>query len=277
MNSELLLPTKDDIAFYEKNGFWISKKVIDDVRLERLKERMERIYHGEFDLGERPWGTTWQYGDNPRALRKNDNTHLADRAMQELATDPIVGEIAATLVQTHAIRLWVTQLLYKPNRDSGNKSANVGWHQDLSYWNCMHGPTVFTAWVAFDDVNLDNGCMKMVPESHRWGVMNGSDFFDQDLKKQEERMRLPDGKNFEPVPIILKAGQISFHHALTIHGSGPNVSSGPRRSMAIHFMAGDTRYKTGTPWDQNPHFPSFAKFNDGDLIQGEEFPVVYQK
>jgi ectoine hydroxylase-related dioxygenase (phytanoyl-CoA dioxygenase family) len=51
-----------------------------------------------------------------------------------------------------------------------------------------------------------------------------------------------DQEAFEPVPLRMKAGQISFHHPLTLHGSGPNQTAKPRRSIAIHMMSGKTRY-----------------------------------
>ncbi len=271
-----LLPGPDDVAFFQEKGYWVSPKIISDDRLEQLRERMERVYNEQFETGKPPWRGYWKTGDNPRALRKTDNSHWSDLVIRALATDPVIGAIAAKLMQTDCIRLWHDQLLYKPGRGPGRETANVGWHQDYSYWQCAAEPTLVTAWVAFDDVDLSNGCMQVVPYSHKWGLVNVNDFFEQDLEKQQRMMELPEGASFEPVPLIMKAGQVSFHHALTIHGSGPNTTDKPRRSLAVHLMTGNTRYKAGSRSDRHMNV-LLLQPKDGDLFAGDWFPVLYEE
>ncbi len=270
---ESLLPNEQEITFFKDRGYWISPKLISDERLEQIRERMDRVYNGEFETGKAPF-SGWFTGDNPRALRKTDNSHWSDLILRSVAVDPAIGAVGAKLMQASSMRLWHDQLLYKPGRGPGKETANVGWHQDYSYWQCAAEPSLVTAWVAFDDVNLSNGCMQMIPYSNHWGLLKVSNFFEQDLKKLEEDMDLPDGASFDPVPVIMKAGQVSFHHALTIHGSGPNSTDKPRRSMAVHLMTGDTRYKAGTKGEGHMNV-SLLNGKDGDLFAGDWFPVVY--
>lgn len=270
-----LLPGAADVAFYEENGYWVAPQVIDDARLEQIRERMAKVYAGEYETGREPWQGYWkpEHGDS---LRKTDNSHWSDNVLRELATDETIGAIAAELMQASGIRLWHDQLLYKPGNPNRRSGGNVGWHQDYSYWQCAAEPTLITAWVAFDDVNLDNGCMQVVPRSHRWGLLNVNDFFEQDMNKQQEGMEIPENERFEKVPLILKAGQVSFHHAYTIHGSGPNTTHNPRRSMAVHLMADGTRYKAGTRGDNHMNVHLLGG-KDGDVFQGEHFPLLYSK
>lgn len=132
------------------------------------------------------------------------------------------------------MRLWQDQLLYKP--PGGPSETTIGWHQDWASWDTVasHGAFV-TAWVAFDDVDDDNGAMQMLPASHKWGLVpNGSNFFATDRDAQLDALA---GRGTStPTSIVLRAGQVSFHHPLTFHGSGPNTSNRLRRSLAVHFV-----------------------------------------
>jgi ectoine hydroxylase-related dioxygenase (phytanoyl-CoA dioxygenase family) len=271
-----LLPTAQDVAFFKENGFWIAPKIIDDERLEALREHMALIYAEQYETGRTPWRGYWKPGSS--RLRKTDNTHWSDLTFRALVTDPAIGAIAARLMQADIIRLWHDQLLYKPGLEAGEtaETANVGWHQDYHYWECAAQPSLLTAWVAFDDVDTSNGCMQVVKGSNQWGLVNANNFFEQDLKKQESAMEIPGQSTFEVVPLIMKAGQVSFHHAMTLHGSGPNNTLKPRRSIAIHLMTGDTRYRAGTPSDSHMNLQLYRP-EDGALFEGEMFPVLYNR
>jgi ectoine hydroxylase-related dioxygenase (phytanoyl-CoA dioxygenase family) len=268
-----VLPGPADVDFFEQNGFWIAPQIIDAQRLEVLRRHMTLIYNQNYETGRAPYNF-WQPGSG--SLRKTDNVHWSDFTFRDLALDPVIGEIAAALLRTPIIRLWHDQLLFKPGLKPGTEPtpANVGWHQDYHYWQCAQAPSFVTAWVAFDDVDLSNGCMHVVKGSNHWGLVDVNNFFEQDLQKQEATMTIPADTTFEPVPLIMKAGQVSFHHAMSLHGSGPNNTRRPRRSIAIHLMAGDTRYRAGTRADDHMNVQLF-KPQDGDIFQGSMFPVLY--
>ncbi|SEO89164.1 phytanoyl-CoA dioxygenase family protein [Paenibacillus sp. OV219] len=271
------VPTQEDVDFFNTNGYWISPKIISDERLEKLRDRMERVYQGEFETGTAPDAVWSRETSRPNSLRKTDNANLSDLTIRALAHDSQIGQIAAALKGTNTIRFWEDQLLLKPAQSSGN-AANVGWHQDYHYWGCFQNPeTMITAWVAYDDVDLDNGCMQMVPGSHNWGILNGNDFYEQNMQKQLQDMA-PEGQIARTVPIIMKAGQISFHHSLTIHGSGPNISDRVRRSSALHYLTAETRYRAGFA-DEYSEIKKFiaAGGKDGDIVQGDMFPIVYSR
>ncbi len=271
-----VLPAAEDVAFFEETGYWIAPKIIDDNRLEALRRHMTFIYNENYETGRMPFWNYWKPGSG--RLRKTDNTHWSDFTIRELVTDPVIGAIAAELMRTDIIRLWHDQLLFKPGLaiNEAEETANVGWHQDYHYWQCAEKPSLLTAWVAFDDVDGSNGCMQVVKGSNHWGLVNVNNFFEQDLKKQESSMNVPSNSIFEPVPLIMKAGQVSFHHAMTLHGSGPNNTFKPRRSIAIHLMTGDTRYKAGTRGDGHMNVELYSPA-DGDLFKGSMFPILYNR
>lgn len=272
-----LLPTDADVAFYEENGYWLGGKVLSDERLERLRNAMYRIWAAEFETGKEPWGGPWRLGDNPLAVRKMDQAHWTNLVMRELVTDPTIGAMAARLARANEIRLWHDQMLYKPGQGPNAKGGgNVGWHQDHHYWQCA--PTnLLTAWVAFDDVTLENGVMQVVPGSHKWGLLDANNFFEQDLDALKARIEQATGKPFKTVPCNLKAGQVSFHHCLTIHGSGPNFTHRPRRSLVLHLQPGDATWHTGTECDAHMNVILMKELGKqpGDKFEGPYWPRLY--
>ena len=271
-----VLPTERDVKFFEDEGYWVAPKILDDARLDALRDHMMRVYEGDYETGKEPFQGYWRPGGNAQALRKTDNSHWSDLTLRGLATDPTIGAIAAKLMRAEQIRLWHDQLLYKPGQGEATESVNVGWHQDYFYWQAASAPTLLTAWVAFDDVDEANGCMRVIPGSHKWGLIDINDFFAQDLAEQESRMQAPDGNPVTSVPLIMKAGQMSFHHALTLHGSGPNTTEKPRRSLAVHLMTGETRYREGTPGEGHMNVALLGG-KEGDLFVGDAFPALYEE
>jgi len=272
-----LLPTEQDVRFFEKNGYWLSGQVIEEAELERLRTAMDDVFSGKFETGREPWAGGWKSSGHPMEIRKTDNAHWSNRALRALATNPTIGAMGARLMRTPEVRLWHDQLLYKPGQGKAamDRAGNVGWHQDSHYWQC----TVFdliTAWVALVDVDLENGCMSVVPGSHRWGLLPESDFFNTDLEEMKKKIEAVSGKSFETVPCSLKAGQVSFHHCLTVHGSGPNGTDQPRRSLVIHMQPAHAYYIPGTSGDAHMNCLLLKQMGgkSGDLFKGDYWPVL---
>jgi len=279
MIAQTLLPSETDVEFFQKNGYWLAGKVVDDERLDRLREAMDKVYAGEFETGREPWMGGWKPTSDPLQIRKADNVHWSNDTLRALATDPTIGAMAARLLHTPEIRLWHDQLLYKPGQGKDAKrSGNVGWHQDTQYWRCTI-PNLITAWIAFDDVTLDNGCMQVVPGSHQWGLMEPGDFFNTDLETLATEIEKKTGKPFRTAPCTLKAGEVSFHHSLTLHGSGPNLTDKPRRSLVAHLMPADACYISGTPNDNHMNAILLLERGGrhGDLFKGDLWPVLYSE
>lgn len=276
-----VLPEAHDVAFFQENGYWRTRgPVIAPAQLERLRAAMDRIHRCEFETGREPiryWKS--DASQDPLAILKTDNTHWADRTLYDLATNATIGAIAARLAGAREIRLWHDQMLLKPGAgpDAHTTEGNVGWHQDWNYWQCAEPPHLLTAWVAFDDVTAENGAMQAIPGSHRWGLLSGSDGFFRGDRNAQLRHMMPTGESITPVFLPLPAGGVSFHHCLTLHGSGPNRTLRPRRSLVLHLMPEGTRYRAGSPSDN--HFSAGAHREqggkDGEPFGGDAFPVLF--
>jgi ectoine hydroxylase-related dioxygenase (phytanoyl-CoA dioxygenase family) len=264
-------------AAYDRDGYWISPVLFGAGDVARFLAATQCVVDGVY-TGDRSPVLALPLEPTERDLRKIDDAWWADTDLASLATDARLGEIAAALMGADTVRLWQDQLLYKP--PGGPSETTIGWHQDWASWNTVasHGAFV-TAWVAFDDVDVSNGAMQMLRASHEWGLLPGtSDFFGTDRDAQLDR--LGGERVIDPQTIVLRAGQVSFHHPLTFHGSGPNTSDRMRRSLAIHFVDGAvTAVSEPGGWQ---HY-NLAMFQERGGRLGEPYgfddlcPIVHQK
>lgn len=112
------------------------------------------------------------------------------------------------------------------------------WHQDFAYY--PHTNTdLLSVMVMLDDADTDNGCMWMVPGSHRHGMLPHDDaqgFFTGGCRRND-LWEAPGST----VAITPRAGGISVHHALTLHGSPANASGRPRRGLVFSYRAADAQ------------------------------------
>ncbi|MCU0491384.1 MAG: phytanoyl-CoA dioxygenase family protein [Chloroflexaceae bacterium] len=265
------------VAEYWERGYWISPPLFDDAEIERLRAAHERLWAGEYDFH-----TPSQYGIAPvthgsNALRQQCNAFWLNAAIREAVLSPLLGAIAARLMRVDSVRLWHDQAIYKPGTGEGptTDAGNVGWHQDYGFWTSASTTNMCTAWVALQDTDLHNGGMRTIVGSHKWGLVEGSDsFFDQDLEALAQKFAAQGGSPWLDEPCILKAGQASFHHALTFHGSGPNRSSEPRLSVVSHLMPGDTTFRAGRPWHPNNTLLGPNAY-DGQPYSGDFWPQLW--
>jgi ectoine hydroxylase-related dioxygenase (phytanoyl-CoA dioxygenase family) len=225
---------------YEADGCFVAaEQVLPSEVVAAALEGMEAVRGGRYDTGIPPRESTWKPGDDPNRLCKIEQPQFASLALRALVGHPALGALAAQITGAHRIQAWWVQLLVKPPATE-EAATSIGWHQDRSYWGVWTPESeLFTAWVALSDVDAASGPMRFVRGSHRWGAWKGSDFWSQDLEGQHAGD--PGDRSWEEIPAILPPGGVSFHHNMTIHGSGPNTSGRPRRSLAIHLRTENSR------------------------------------
>jgi ectoine hydroxylase-related dioxygenase (phytanoyl-CoA dioxygenase family) len=237
-----LLPTERDVEFYEEHGWYISDKVLSEEIIDEAILGSERFYRGERDaqIGVATGYSNWQPEDGYDVMRNNEFVSLQNRQLRQLALQPIIGAIAARLARSKQIRLLDDQLVYKPPQQ---KKTVVGWHADRAYWSTCSSNNLLTAWIPFHDCDEARGPLVVLDKSHKWSGLQDIRFFNhQNLTDLEESFN-QEGRLVERIPMVLKKGQISFHHCWAIHGSYPNVSHTFRHAMAVHLQDGANHYQ----------------------------------
>ena len=126
-------------------------------------------------------------------------------------------------------------------------AKSVYWHQDASFW-ALTPSKVVTAWLAIDDVDVENGAMKLFPGTHKQGRIPFEWVTDEEDGVLNQHVHDPEQYG-QPVSVELKAGQISLHTDMLLHGSQPNPSNRRRCGLTIRYFPPDVR---GTEPDSAP-------------------------
>lgn len=176
------------------------------------------------------------------------NLHLEHEQAWKVVTNPRLLSAARAALGTEDIAC-LSSTIFTKYGDGASSKSHVAWHQDLLHWGLDPGEVV-TAWIAIDDVDVENGCMHVVPGSHESGLMNHVHNTEDDGNLLMGFQYIPEetfGGPDKLVPLPLRAGQASIHGGFTIHGSMPNLSRRRRcgftvQLMPVHVKVGDDPY-----------------------------------
>ena len=165
--------------------------------------------------------------------------HRRVRFIWDLATHPICLASIEQIIGPN-ILLLATQFFCKyPQPLAGDRF--VDWHQDVTYWG-LEPPLAITAWLAIDDSDVDNGCMRAICGSHRKGLVNhGKSDRDGNLLSINQAIAEDLVDEAAAVDVILKAGQMSLHHGHMIHSSRTNRSNRRRCGLVVRYIPTNVR------------------------------------
>ena len=221
-------------ARFDIDGFVNYGRVISDDELGRLQTRIDDICDGRVQVPEKclRMQPDWEaHGYNRRdAVWQVLGAHEYDDVIQEICAKQEIIDVISLLIEGD-VRLWSTQFLMKP----AHHGAVVPWHQDSSYWG---EEKRMTCWLAIDDATPFNGCMRMIPGSHRRGQLQFTEkkFEEVGIALKETDAICEDTQLYVPV----RAGCASFHHPLTLHASDANTTPHRRRAVAITYARIDS-------------------------------------
>ena len=136
-----------------------------------------------------------------------------------------------------------------PNRRT--RGLPVLWHQDAAYWP-LEPMDVITVWLALDDSGPTNGCVRVIPGSHRWKVYPTRDR-DDIANAMESEVDIDEALIHETtaVDLVVPAGGMSLHHPVLVHDSYANTSGRWRRGLTIRYIPATTRIlgsSAESPW-----------------------------
>lgn len=211
---------------FDRDGWAIFRDVLDAGLIAEASGHVEWLAQKYPELGGEGLGSTAITCD-PFWLRLVSDDRLLDIAEQFIGPD---------------IALFATHYISKPPF-SGKQ---VLWHQDAAYWN-LDPMNVVTLWLAVDDSDAENGCLRVVPGSHKRPIEALRDRDDvESVLGSEIAVEVDESEAFD---MVLKAGSVEVHHPNIIHGSNANLSPRRRCGLTIRYIPTSTRI-TGPeqPW-----------------------------
>jgi hypothetical protein len=220
--------TPDEVATFHRDGQVTPNWRLPGELLERMQASLDALVAARSDI--RP-----DFIALPHVPWNGPGGREIAREFFSYATDPEILDVVEQVIGGDII-LWASTLFCKP----AVKGLEVPWHQDGQYWP-IHPRATLTVWIALDDVTRENGCMRVIPGSHRMGdfVHEVSDREDLVLNNvlADERLDLSTARD-----VVLQAGQLSLHDIGIVHGSQPNRSAKRRAGLAIRYMPSTSHY-----------------------------------
>lgn len=261
--------TQAQIDEFHERGFLQAIPMLSEAEAEALRERLFIVMEGR--SARRPESNR-NMGQKERVVVQIVNIWEADDLFRAHLSNPGICQAVMQLMGTDTLRVWHDQVQYKPPKVGGP----TDWHQDHPYWPVIQPADLVSAWVALEDADVENGCMWMVPGSHKWGPHKGGTIGTNpdDFSPLPDKSLLPPDARIELVPCPVKKGEVMFHHCLTWHGSPPNRSDRGRPAIAVHYMPGWTRY------EKEPGRTHLVERHItvplGEILKGEHFPTVWE-
>jgi ectoine hydroxylase-related dioxygenase (phytanoyl-CoA dioxygenase family) len=208
--------TANQLKEYNEKGYLAPIDILSSEEVKKIRVEIESI--------EKKWP------DQINGLNRN-NIHYYSPIFDQIVHNSKIVDVVENFIGHNILSARTVLFLKEPE----NKGF-ISWHQDGIYqgWKPYNS---ITAWLAITDVNEENGCMKMWPGSHKDNFKKHKDTFDEDnLLTRGQTIENVPAKDI--IPIILKPGQLSIHHPMTVHGSGPNLSKSRRIGFAIQSYIG---------------------------------------
>jgi phytanoyl-CoA hydroxylase len=224
-----------DDGFVAMDGILSATEIADaKAALTDLAHRRTSNEHVEFQ--EEPFytagGNDDRIDDPELRVRVIRNFCQAEARLAALASHPRLQRLVDGLIgEGHAL-LQDTALL-KPAYHGAEKP----WHQDAAYFDQSPIEEVIGVWIALDPATVDNGCMQVVPGSHRDGPIRH--YHVRDCQIEDAHVSVD-----RAVVVPLQPGGALFFSALVHHGTPPNA--GPRRRRAVQFHFKSARCRTMT-------------------------------
>ncbi len=172
--------------------------------------------------------------------------HETSRWLFDICMNPKIHDMVEGILGPN-FYLWASSFFVK----EPHTKEIVGWHQDAYYWPMSPHNSV-TVWLAFTDVDEQNGAMKIVPGSHKSGVIKHrrSTVTDSILTLELENKSF---REDTAVSMRLKAGEVSLHDDAAVHGSPANPSDRKRAGLTMRFSGTDVKNDLNV----NPNFKTY--------------------
>jgi hypothetical protein len=235
---------------YEKDGYLKLGKVLNDKDLRALQDRIDAIMLGTADVDYSRMlmqldSSDGRYENAGEQSNGHKGATLDYRKIQELEHDALFLEYMQRSIfheicehvygSTTPIATFRAMFMNKP----AGRGTLLPWHQDR--WTHLDRDPLITVWTALDPATQANGCVEVIPGSHKFGLINPSH---PSAFLNEEQVREHEAKS-ESIYLELEAGEAVLLHNWLLHRSDTNHSSISRRAFSVCYMDGRTQANNG--------------------------------
>jgi len=224
--------SKDEINFYNDQGYLLVEDVISENQHKEMlalvdgffeKSKMIRENDNIFDLED------GHSSDNPR-LKRVKQPHQHSQFFWDIIKESKIEEILRDLLGDN-----VSLKTSKLNTKAPGGGAAVEWHQDWAFYPHTND-NVLALGLMLNDVDIDNGPLMVIPESHKGPVLShfNNGVFCGAID--------PDDSDFDMSKAVTLTGKVrsmTIHHARTLHGSSPNNSNRDRLVLFYECNSAD--------------------------------------
>ena len=234
------LLTKNEIRSYTRNGFVVPKFRLDNSDLEKLQnatlELMQTYPHIPTE------GLV-----SPHIFYAGSNRPDIHSKFLEICKLTPLLDIVDQLIGRDII-VWGSRIFSK----APQTGRATPWHQDGEYWPIRPLATA-TVWIAIDESNEDNGCLKILTGSNRAKTLLTHQSLSGKGAALDKEIKPELIKSKDVVSVPLQPGQMVIFDVFTAHGASPNLSNQRRAGFAIRYMPGtsifDRNMKVGSGQD----------------------------
>ena len=218
VNPQPKVLTNEQIEQFNREGYVKGIKIYSDQEISSIRQYFDDLLAKVVAAG----------GDSYSI----SSAHLKYGRVWDIVTNAKIVACVRDLLGENVVG-WGSHFFCKMPHD-GKK---VAWHQDSSYWPLTPSKAV-TVWLAVDDADVENACMRFVSGSHHFGAMTfrpsdpaEHNVLNQTIENVEQFGHFVDD--------CLKAGEISLHSDLLLHGSEANQSSRRRCGLTLRYAPAD--------------------------------------
>lgn len=234
---------------YEEFGYCIFKDYVSPAQVEAMRQRIDDIMMGKIVYEGMFFQKDPATMDMNAAGKKDltfDGASINYRKIKDLEYD----DVFLAFMQNDVFRAMAEKYIGKNvssmramvmNKPPHTTSL-LPYHQDISEKWEMTIPPVFTIWTAIDAATMSNGCLEIVPKSHKHGVIGIGHII---TSEEEAQYAAPGSSIF----VELKPSESILFHNGVLHRSGANKTDKPRRALTLCLLDAETHHKkTGKPY-----------------------------
>ena len=226
----------DEIEHYRRQGYVVPRFALPAAQVAAMQQALDELIRR--NPGVRPEKLVSAHVQRAGGQDNGEGVRGVSDFL-DLARDPEIVELVSGVVGDDII-LWGAHVFCKP----AGEGFETPWHQDGHYWPIRPLATC-TVWVALEASDVGNGCLRVIPGSHRDRVLH--DHLHEDRSDLTLNQRLAPGTFDEhtAVDIQLQPGQMSLHDVYMIHGANANRSARRRTGVALRYMPSTSLFDRG--------------------------------